>query len=99
MPKVSADKPYLWNFERTTYTDNSSVDTSVVLLSTEPRAIESITEYYANGTKPADITLSGNGNSVNTIPTGWSTNIPTLDQGDILWNCEIIKYTAVDANG
>lgn len=94
---ISETAPYLWNFERTYYTDGSSTDTNVTLLSSEPRAIASITEYYAKENYGTP-TYETNNNSVN-IPTGWETSVPTLSQKDSLYNCEVIKYTATDKDG
>lgn len=99
----SAMKPYVWNFERVSYTLDGNVDTDVVLLTSTPRSIETLTEYYqvkSDDSTPSSPSFSDtNHNSAPTIPTGWGTPKPSLAPGDSLWNCEVIKYAAVDTNG
>ena len=103
LPSISSTTPYLWNFERITFSDNSYNDTEVTLLSSTPRAIEQITEYYAvtNGINApiSNIILGNNNNSIDSIPDIWVTTKPEINAGQSLWNCEIIKYSAVDDEG
>ena len=97
-------KPFLWNFERTTFSMNEPQDTEVALISSEARSIESITEYYQkNPIKPTvgatEQENDTNHNKMPTIANGWDTVKPELNQGETLWNFEVIKYSASDANG
>lgn len=84
------DKKYLWNYEKVTYSDNSSVNTTPCIIGNfaeegkEGISISSVTEYYAKSssstTAPAD--------------SSFTTSVPTLDATDkYLWNYEKIEYT------
>ena len=99
----SETKPYVWNFERVEYTLSGDKDTDVTLLTSTPRSIDTITEYYmikTDGSSPTSPSHEDiNHNKIPTIPSGWSTTRPAVAQGQSLWNCEVIKYTAVDSNG
>ncbi len=101
----SATKPYVWNFERTEYTLDNPRDTEVTLLTSTPRAIDTITEYYMvktdNSTpnSPSYQTDDNNHNLAPIIPVDWLTTKPSVSQGGSLWNCEVIKYTSVDGDG
>lgn len=102
----SKTRPFLWNYEKTLYSHTEETITDVCLLSSTPRVIETITEYYAivdglTTNAPAAPTLSNDGNSINENSLrGWDTNNNlTPQEGQALWNCEIIKYGAVDAKG
>jgi hypothetical protein len=99
-----ATTPFLWNFERTSFSMDDPQDTDVSLISSEPRVIKQITEYYQKiATKP----LVGatqqeddeNHNQAPTIADGWGTVKPDLDQGETLWNFEVIEYQSVDSEG
>lgn len=94
---ITASKKYLWNYEKITYTDNSSSSTSPCIIgvygdkgqtgntgATGPtgNGIKSITEYYQIST------------SNTTAPTTWLTTVPTLTATNkYLWNYEKITYT------
>ena len=99
----SETTPYLWNFERTEYTLAEAKDTEVALLTSSPRGIETITEYYTIKTDdsvPESPSYSDDDhNEPPTIPTEWSTDRPSVSQGDSMWNFEVIKYSAVDSDG
>jgi hypothetical protein len=75
----------------------------VSLLSSEPRGIKNVTEYYqispaapASGASSSD---GGVNNNAPNISTGWSSVKPDLNQGQTLWNFEVIEYSASDAEG
>ena len=76
---------YLWNYEKITYTDNSTANTTPCIIgnfAADGASINTITEYYAKS------------NSNQTAPTSWSTTVPTLDATNkYLWNYEYITYT------
>lgn len=86
--------PYLWNYNRVVYTDNTWEDTLPRVIGNfakdgedgedgqNGRGIVSITEYY------------GLSNSTTTEPTSWSNTIqvPT-SSAKYLWNYETITYT------
>ena len=84
------DKKYLWNYEKVTYSDTTSTNTTPCIIGNfaeegkEGVSISSVTEYYAKSSSqtsaPAD--------------SSFSTSVPTLDATDkYLWNYEKIEYT------
>ena len=88
---ISTSKKYLWNYEKITYTDNTTYSTSPMIIGvhgtngTNGKGIKSITEYYV---------LSTTNSGVTTDTTGWSTKVPTLTATKkYLWNYEKITYT------
>ena len=82
--------PYLWNYEKITYTNGTSIDTTPCIIGVynagtngkDGKGIKSIIEYY---TRTQDTTA----------PTsGWSTSVPLLTTTyKYLWNYEVITYT------
>lgn len=85
----TADKPYLWNYERIELTEDADpIITDPVIIGTyskdgsNGRGISSITDYWALST------------SGTTAPTsGWGTSLKTPDATNrYLWNYEIITY-------
>ena len=85
---MTSTKKYLWNYEKVTYTDNSTVNTTPCIIGNfaedgnEGKGIKSITEYYQVS------------NSNTTAPTSWLTTVPTLTSTNkYLWNYEVITYT------
>lgn len=105
--KFNETNKYLWNFERITYTDNTSSDTNRTMLavySKDGKGIVGIYEYYKCTETSAP---------PSTLPTvsdknGWiqegekdgggntiSLPIPTAE-APYLWNYEIIDYTEGD---
>lgn len=87
VPQMTASNPYLWNYEVTTLSDQttSTTDKRVIgVFGSNGRGITSVVEYYAkssNGsTAPAD--------------SSFNTTVPTLDSTDkYLWTYEQINYT------
>lgn len=84
------DKKYLWNYEKVTYSDNTSTTTAPCIIGNfaeegkEGISISSVTEYYAKSS------------SSTSAPTdsSFSTSVPTLDATNkYLWNYEKIEYT------
>ena len=84
------DKKYLWNYEKVTYSDTTSTNTTPCIIGNfaeegkEGVSISSVTEYYAksssSSTEPAD--------------SSFTTSVPTLDATNkYLWNYEKIEYT------
>ena len=82
---VTADKPYLWNYEKVTFTDETYKNTDPVIIgmfSKDGVGIRSITEYYALSTSSTSVTGS------------WSTSVKTVNSSQkYLWNYELITYT------
>lgn len=94
---VTSSKKYLWNYEKVTYTDNSSQSTVPCIIGAygdkgstgaagatgaTGNGISSITEYYAVSA------------SNSTAPTSWGTAVPTMTATNkYLWNYEKIAYT------
>ena len=98
IPTLTEDKPYLWNKEIITYTDDSTTRTEAALigsLSSDGRGIVSITNYYI----------------ITNVGTGIVSPVSKDDMGEwvkyadlgrnvsanepYLWNCELIQYDKV----
>lgn len=88
---VSSSKKYLWNYEKVTYTDNTTSSTTPCIIGAygdtgstgaTGKGIKSIVEYYAVSS------------SNTTAPTSWSTTMQnTTTTNKYLWNYEVITYT------
>jgi len=93
----TADKPYLWNYNRVIYNDNTQEDSDARVIGNyskdgkdgtkgadgeDGRGIKSITEHY------------GLSNSIDVEPATWSdTMLTTTTSNKFLWNYETIAYT------
>lgn len=94
---VTADKKYLWNYERVTYTNDETNDTDPCIIGAygdkgttgdkgdtgaTGKGINDITEYYQVSTS-------------NTVtPTSWVKTVPAMTTTNkYLWNYEVITYT------
>lgn len=100
---VSSSKKYLWNYEKITYTDNSTTNTSPVIIGNYAADGKNGT----NGTNGKDgaagkgissITehylATSSGTGVTTSTTGWTDTIQTITATNkYLWNYETITYT------
>lgn len=95
---LTATKKFLWNYEKVTYTDGTSVNTTPAIIGRygdkgdkgdKGVSITSVTEYYL---------ASSSGSGVTTSTSGWTTN-PTASDATItaskkyLWNYEVIWYS------
>lgn len=88
---ITSSKRYLWNYETITYTDNSTTNTTPVIIGVwgntgsagaSGKGIKSITEHYQVST------------SNSTVPTNWVSTVPTMTSTNkYLWNYETITYT------
>ena len=85
---VSASKKYLWNYEKITYTDGQSVNTTPAILGmyssdgADGKGISSVTEEY------------GVSSSQSTQPSSWQSTPPAISATDkYLWNRETTTYT------
>ena len=94
---VTTTKKYLWNYETTTYTDGSTVDTTPVIIGVygekgdpgnpggQGVSISSVTEYYLATSSSSGVTRS---------TSGWTTSIQTITSTKkYLWNYEKITYS------
>lgn len=84
-----ASKPYLWNYEKITYSSGTTVQrttASVVAIWTKDGAgIDSITNYYLATSASSGVTPS---------TSGWTTTVQAMTETDCyLWNYEVITYT------
>lgn len=91
--ELTEEKPYLWNFERTIYSDDNFTDSTPALIGNFAKdgekgvGIQSIEEWY------------GLSNDENTPPAAnaWSQDLPTMTpEMRFLWNYEVINYTKGD---
>lgn len=91
---MSASKKYLWNYERITYTDDSTTNTTPTIIGvfgkdgtngTDGVGIKSIREYYL---------ATNSASGVTSATSGWTETVqtPTKDK-KYLWNYEVIVYT------
>lgn len=82
-----ADKKYLWNYEKITYSDSTSERTpaGVVAIFTEDgRGLDSITDYYLATTKSTGVTRED---------TGWKTSVQPISANEpYLWNYEKLAW-------
>ena len=85
----SASKPYLWNYEVTTFSLSSAKSTTprvIGVWSKDGKGIKSITEYYLATSASSGVTVS---------TSGWDDKkIPSISPTKkYLWNYEVITYT------
>lgn len=97
---MTSTKKYLWNYERVTYTDDSTTNTSPAIIGVYGRdgqngtngtngqdgvGIKSIREYYL---------ATNSASGVTSATSGWTETVqtPTKDK-KYLWNYEVIVYT------
>ena len=97
---ITSSKRYLWNYEKVTYTDNTTMNTTPAIIGVwgntgstgapgadgvDGRGISSITEYYLASASASGITTS---------TSGWTTTMQsTTTSKKYLWNYEKITYT------
>lgn len=94
VPTMTTTNRYLWNYEKTTYTDNSTKETAKRVIGaygntgatgSAGKGISSITNYYL---------VSSSASGVTTSTSGWSTTPGTTTATNkYLWNYEKISYT------
>jgi hypothetical protein len=102
------DKPYLWTVEILDYNYGKDKQvTEVTLVTRVARSIKDFHEYYCittTPTAPAAITAGTDGNLI-TLPenAAWvladDNYVPTIEQGEWLWNQEVVEYTTKDNDG
>lgn len=84
----STSKPYLWNYEVTTFSLSSAKSTTprvIGVWSKDGKGIRSITEYYLATSASSGVTTS---------TSGWGTTVqPITATKKYLWNYEVITYT------
>lgn len=94
---ITADKPYLWNYETINYTTGDPTETNPAIIGrfgkdgtngtngTNGRGISSVTEYYLATNQSTGIDKNS---------TGWTTTIQVISKDKkYLWNYERIDYT------
>jgi phage minor structural protein len=82
---------YLWSYQKITYTDSSTVNTTPVIIGAygntgaAGKGISSVTEYYLATSASTGVTTS---------TTGWTTTVQAMTATNkYLWNYEKITYT------
>lgn len=94
---------YLWNYETITYTDNTTYNSTPVIIGTHgatgakgdkgDKGDQGVKGDTGNGIKSTAITYQAS-TSGTAIPTGtWATTIPTVAAGSFLWTRTIVTYT------
>lgn len=91
VPTMSETNRYLWNYEKTVYSDNSETTSNKRIIGvygevgSPGRGIESIVNYYLASEESSGVT---------TETEGWTTTIQNIDSvKKYLWNYERIEYT------
>ena len=94
---ISEEKPYLWNYEKTTIGTDTKCTTPALIgkWSSDGRGIVSITNYYEKSTSntiiPHDYSKEADWSS-------WKTKAPELDsEYKYLWNFEVVEYNRVNS--
>lgn len=86
-------KPYLWNYEKVTYTSGNPTKTTasvVAIWTKDGKGIDSIVNYYLATTASSGVTKE---------TSGWTTTIQNVsDSNPYLWNYEVITYTDTTSN-
>lgn len=90
-PKLSPTNKYLWNYEKTLYTNGTSTETSKRVIG----VYGDKGENGIDGIGIQDSVISYQASDSGTIvPYGeWSSTIPTVEDGQFLWTRTIITYT------
>ena len=100
---VSSSKKYLWNYEKVTYTDNTSTSTTPCIIGaygdTGSQGVKGdkgdtgATGATGKGIKSI-VEYYAVSSSNTTAPTSWSTTVQnTTTTNKYLWNYEVITYT------
>lgn len=94
VPTLTATNKYLWNYEKITYTDNSTTSTTPAIIGVygdkgangaNGKGIKSVTNYYL---------ASASSSGVTTSTSGWTEAIQNISiTNKYLWNYEKITYT------
>ncbi len=88
VPSLSESNKYLWNYEKTTYTDNTEENTTPAVIGVygnDGVGITSVTNYYLVARLSSGIT---------TGTSGWTTSVQTPTASKrYLWNYEVIGYS------
>lgn len=97
MQTTTTSKKYLWNYEKITYTNGTSVNTTPVIIGTHgatgPTGAAGADGKDGRGVKSAAVTYQAS-SSGTTVPTGtWSSSVPSVSAGQYLWTRTVITYT------
>lgn len=94
VPTLTATNKYLWNYEKITYTNGTSVDTAKRVIGVYgDKGNTGATGPAGKGIKSTAITYQAS-TSGTTAPTGtWNSTVPSVPQGQYLWSRTVITYT------
>lgn len=88
VPTMTPTKRFLWNYEKTIYTDSTETNTTPAVIGVYGESgvgIKSITNYYKISNKNTDMSVED---------TDWSTTPePTTPDKPYLWNYELTVFT------
>lgn len=91
VPSMTTVNRYLWNYERITYTNNSTSDTAKRVIGVY--GDKGNTGDTGVGVKTSTVTYQAS-TSGTTIPSGsWVSTIPNVADGQYLWTRTVIAYT------
>lgn len=97
MQTTTTSKKYLWNYEKITYTNGTSVNTTPVIIGTHgatgPTGATGADGKDGRGVKSSAVTYQAS-SSGTSVPTGtWSSSVPSVSAGQYLWTRTVITYT------
>jgi hypothetical protein len=88
IPEMTEEKRYLWNYEKTIYTDGDIIETTPAVIGVygaQGRGVKSVINYYL---------ASSLKNGVYTSSEGWTETVQEIsEEKKYLWNYETIIYT------
>ena len=91
VPTMTTTNKYLWNYEKITYTNGNTEETTKRVIGVYGNT--GATGATGKGVKSSAVTYQAS-TSGTTVPTGtWSSSIPSVAAGSYLWTRTIITYT------
>lgn len=96
---LTKDKPYLWNYEKVTYTYGPATESDPTIIGNYSkdgapgRGIVSITEYYLIAANNVTPSFSINASGTPTSSEWKSTIQKATDAKPCLWNAEVVEYS------
>ena len=91
VPTLTTTNKYLWNYEKITYTNGNTEETTKRVIGVYGNT--GATGATGKGVKSSAVTYQASASGT-TVPTGtWSSSIPSVAAGSYLWTRTIITYT------
>lgn len=106
IPTMTATNKYLWNYEKFTFTDNTTATTTPKIIgiygdkgatgATGPKGPQGATGATGNGIKSITnyYLATASGSDVSASTAGWTTTVQAITASKkYLWNYEVVTYT------